>query len=375
MLSNLEQALALHLLPGCGSGFYWSLKERFGSLDAALSRHVDSVLANTNETARPLLNDFVNLGQESALYEQVMLVIKRCASVGVQLISFDEIAYPNLLKNTDRAPPFLYVKGDETALSLPQIAIVGSRNASSSGKEIAREFAGALCQGGFTVTSGLALGIDGEAHRGALESGGRTVAVLGSGLLRIYPHRHKGLAEKILNLGGAIVSEFPLDTAPVAHNFPRRNRIVSGLSCGTLVIEAARKSGSLITAKHALEQGREVFAVPGCIRNPNAGGCNAMIKSGAKLVESPRDIVRELGSMLSYYDEETSSRSFVPAPAELGELNESNRAVLDTIDYQMTSLDLIAGRCKKSIDEIASVLVELELLGLIENTGLGYVKR
>ena len=208
------------------------------------------------------------------------------------LLTCDDPAYPKQLQEIPDAPPVLFVRGSIDLLSRPQIAIVGSHNPSSQGKQTAQDFAGTLAACGFVITSGLALGIDAASHIGALRSGGLTIAVAGTGLDRIYPARHKQLALEIVE-NGAIISEFPPSTTAKAGHFPRRNRIISGLCIGLLVVEAARQSGSLITARLALEQNREVFAIPGSIHNPLARGCNALIREGAKLVETTRDILEE----------------------------------------------------------------------------------
>ncbi|MGH8552168.1 MAG: DNA-processing protein DprA, partial [Methylococcales bacterium] len=212
---------------------------------------------------------------------------------GHQAVTLDDPRYPSRLKEIAVPPPVLFVTGEVSLLSTPQLAIVGSRNPSPSGIDIARDFAANLCGSGLTITSGMALGIDGAAHEGCLAAGGKTIAVLGTGPDRVYPARHKQLAWKIAERG-CLVTEFPPGTRPKASNFPRRNRVISGLSLGVLVVEAAIESGSLITARLALEQGREVFAIPGFIHNPLARGCNALIKKGAKLVESVHDILEEL---------------------------------------------------------------------------------
>ena len=203
--------------------------------------------------------------------------------------------YPFMLRHIPAPPPILYIKGDPEILFVKQVAIVGSRHASSTGRRYAHAFALALAEVGWQVTSGLALGIDACAHQGALAAGAKTVAVLGSGLTHIYPRKHVGLANQILESGGALLSELPPNTKPLAHHFPRRNRIISGLSRGVLVVEASLRSGSLITARYALEQGREVMALPGSLGNPMAEGVHELIRSGAHLVRHVADVVMALG--------------------------------------------------------------------------------
>ena len=213
------------------------------------------------------------------------------------LISLLDPRYPERLKTVPDAPIVLYVRGDPDYLSLPQLAMVGSRSPTASGRKTATEFASHLSKAGITITSGLARGIDGACHQGALEGIAGTLAVVAHGLDVVYPAAHRKLAEAITH-NGAVVSEFPIGTAPTRGLFPRRNRLISGLSLGTLVVEAALKSGSLITARHALEQGREVFAIPGSIHNPLARGCHQLIRQGAKLVETADDILVELSALL-----------------------------------------------------------------------------
>ncbi len=202
--------------------------------------------------------------------------------------------YPPLLARIPDAPLVLYVEGDDTALCLPQLAIVGSRNPTALGRDTATQFALHLARAGLVVTSGLALGIDAAAHRGALNAGARTVAVVGRGLDAVYPRENAALAREIIEQQGVLVTDLPVGTPPLKHNFPRRNRILSGLAVGTLVVEAALQSGSLITARLAGDQGREVFAIPGSIHNPMVRGCHKLLRQGARLVETVDDIFAEL---------------------------------------------------------------------------------
>ena len=225
------------------------------------------------------------------------------------VLTFNDEHYPTQLKEIADPPPLLFARGNPLLLAQRQLAIVGSRNPSSSGIDTAFEFAKTLSNHGFVITSGLALGIDAASHRGALAAGNFTIAVAGTGLDRIYPARHKDLATEIVKTG-AIISEFPPGTTAKANHFPRRNRIISGLCQGLLVVEAAKESGSLITARMALEQNREVFAIPGSIHNPLARGCNALIRQGAKLVETTQDILRRIRDNL--YEYETDGLIFQP---------------------------------------------------------------
>ena len=275
--------------------------------------------------------------------------------------------YPAQLKEIADPPPVLFVRGNPELLKLPQIAMVGSRNPSVSGMETARDFARTLSRHGFVITSGLALGIDAASHRGALDAHGYTIAVAGTGLDRIYPARHKDLATEIVNTG-AIVSEFPPGTTAKANHFPRRNRIISGLCQGLLVVEAAKQSGSLITARMALEQNREVFAIPGSIHNPLARGCNALIREGAKLVETTQDIMEEL--------HQYNQRDDIPAPLPVQTtLDLEQQTLLNLVMFSPTSIDMLVENTGHSVEVISSMLLVLELQGYIEATAGGCYTR
>ena len=281
------------------------------------------------------------------------------------LISFDDISYPSLLKKIPDPPLILYVCGNKENLSSEQIAIVGSRRASAMGLQNAELFASHLAQAGFTITSGLALGIDGAGHRAALAVRGRTIGVAGTGLSHVYPRSHRSLVEDIIRSQGTIISEFPLDTLPEAWNFPRRNRIIGGLSVGVLIIEAALKSGSLITARLAAEQGREVFAIPGSIHNPQSKGCHYLIKQGAKLVETAEDILEELKGMRPM---------FSPIKSTSFGLNSECARVFEHIGHEITPIDVIICHSGLTASELSSILLTLELNGYIRPIAGGYVR-
>jgi DNA processing protein len=276
------------------------------------------------------------------------------------VLTLNDAGYPTLLKEIYDPPPVLFVRGNPELLSLPQIAIVGSRNPSTSGLEIAFNFAKTLSHCGFVITSGLALGIDAASHQGALKAKGYTIAVAGTGLDRVYPARHKDLATEIVNTG-AIISEFPPGTLAKANHFPRRNRIISGLSQGLLVVEAAKQSGSLITARMALEQNREVFAIPGSIYNPLARGCNALIREGAKLVETTQDILDELNQ----YNQQ--DENFIPLTMQ-STLDLEQQTLLNLVMFSPTSIDTLVENSNESVEVISSMLLILELQGYIEAT-------
>ena len=284
------------------------------------------------------------------------------------LIPLNSPRYPGLLKQIPAPPLGLFVRGDPAILTSHQVAVVGSRKPTIDGRKDAGYFAAELAKHGITVTSGLAQGIDTEAHRGALTQQGRTVAVLGSGLDCIYPKANAGLADKISE-EGALVSEFPLSWRPFAGNFPRRNRIISGLCAGVLVVEAARYSGSLITARHALEQNREVFAVPGSIRNPMKRGCHGLLREGAGLVEHVEDIFAALDQFRNLT--ESSSAATDSSPKTINGLDEQEKVLLDNIGYEPTSLDEIVNMTKFGIEDIMGKLLNLELAGLISAVAPG----
>jgi DNA processing protein len=283
------------------------------------------------------------------------------------IIIQDDPDYPVLLKELNDAPTVLYLQGNPAYLSYPQLAIVGSRNPTTTGRETAEQFAYWLAEAGLTITSGLALGIDAASHQGALAANAKTIAVTGCGLNYIYPAAHKKLAEKISSQG-VLISEFPPDFEPIAKNFPRRNRIISGLSLGVLVVEAALKSGSLITARFASEQGREVFAIPGSIHNPLARGCHQLIQTGAKLVETATDILEELGPL-----HQASCQSVAPNPAkDSPNLDQNQRQLLTQIGHEPTPLNTIIMRSGLTASQVSSMLLVLELRGYVHTVSGGY---
>jgi len=282
------------------------------------------------------------------------------------VITFYDPLYPAQLKEISNPPALLFTRGNTKLLTQPQISIVGSRNPSPLGHQSAIDFSQSLAQYGFTITSGLALGIDAASHQGALNVNGNTIAVTGTGLDRVYPARNKELATQISQTG-LLISEFPPGTTAKANHFPRRNRIISGLCIGLLVVEAAKKSGSLITARMALEQNREVFAIPGSIHNPLARGCNALIKEGAKLVENTQDILDELGEY-NQQPEELLPES-LKSTLDLEQQN-----LLNLIMFSPTSVDWLVQESGFSVEVISSMLLMLELQGSIATTPGGYIR-
>jgi len=305
------------------------------------------------------------------------------------LISLADKEYPESLREISNPPVALFIEGDPNCLRLPQLAVVGSRNPSRHGHDQAFSFAQDLSESGLLITSGLALGIDGASHLGALAGNGVTIAVFGSGLAQVYPKKHIKLSEQIVERG-ALVSEYAPNCRPLAHQFPQRNRIISGLSLGTLVVEAAIKSGSLITAKFALEQNREVFAIPGSIHNPLVKGCHYLIKQGAKLVECSADIWEEIeSSIISMGKDKTA---LPPAPTDLEfqpaetskslkyepliqtESSSNASMLLTQLSHEPSSIDTLVARCHLTVEEISSILVTLEIKGRITSTGGLYIR-
>ncbi len=279
---------------------------------------------------------------------------------GNQIICYDDEAYPVLLQQTVNFPPLLYCSGNIELLANPQIAIVGSRHCTPGGAKTATDFARMLARSGLTITSGMATGIDTHAHSGALACGGNTIAVTGTGLDRIYPASNRQMAYDIQEKG-LLVTEFPLGTSPRSDNFPRRNRIISGLCVATLVVEAARRSGSLITAHQAVEQGREVFAIPGSIHNPQARGCHQLIREGAKLVDQVSDIIEELSSLLGFVAQQQKIE-----PGDI-QLDQEAIGLLEAIGYDPVSTDTLVERSGLTIDKLSSMLLSLELSNLIQS--------
>ncbi len=295
------------------------------------------------------------------------------SSTNHHLVTYDDPSYPDLLKQISNPPIALMACGQLDLLHSPQLAIVGCRHPTPFARRTTQKIGSQLSQYGLSITSGLAMGIDTEAHTAALQTTGNTIAVIGTGIDCYYPHKNKSLAQQIMKTG-LIISEFPLGTAPKPCNFPRRNRIISGLSQGVWVAEAALKSGSLITARYANEQGRDVFATPSTIENTHAKGCHQLIKSGAQLVESAEDIIQSLNCFTGMSDtnNNTSTRTQTPsahhsAPPKLTKL-------FDHITMTAITLDEIAVNSNLTIHEITSGLLELEMLALIKNTPDGYCR-
>lgn len=282
-----------------------------------------------------------------------------------RIITIFDPEYPALLREISVPPIVLFVRGNFTALDNPQVAIVGSRKASHYGLDAAFQFARMLSVRGFTITSGMAAGIDGAAHRGALANGSATVAVYGCGIDRVYPARHRDLAEEIC-VDGVLVSEFPIGSHPRPYHFPRRNRLISGLCYGTLVVEAAAKSGSISTAFHALEQGREVFALPGSIRNPLSAGCHQLIKQGATMVTDISDLIDQLPvvTIAASMTNVMSSNATMEKPLSL---SANEQRLLEACAFDPATFDEIVHRSGLTPTEVSSILSALEVRGLVRS--------
>ncbi|MBV1775724.1 DNA-processing protein DprA [Burkholderiaceae bacterium DAT-1] len=354
--ADAESWLRLALIPGIGSQTLIRLLQQFGSPEAALgaSRSSLSGLLNSKQ-----LNAFF-AGCESDLLARHLSWL---AQPDNHLLTLADTAYPQQLLDIADPPALLFAKGRVDLLSARQIAVVGSRHATPQGVANAEAFAEELAKRGLTITSGLAAGIDSAAHRGGLAGDGKTVAVVGTGLDIVYPAGNLQLAHQIA-AHGVLVSEFPLGTPGRMGNFPRRNRIISGLSVGVLVVEATLGSGSLITARQAAEQGREVFAIPGSIHAPQSRGCHALIREGAKLVERADDITEDL------------KPSMPPQPADnIAELTPEAARCLGALGYDPVDIDTLCDRTRLTVEDAYAILLTLELSGHVARLPGGSFQR
>ena len=373
--SELHPWITLLYAKGIGSQRYLKLLDTIGSPERILQCSISQ------------LENMAGLSKKQAI--AIKDIPADSASVNIdwlntnnthQIITIEDSEYPTQLKRIDNPPPVLFVQGDVTILKEPQLAIVGSRNPTQGGRDNAYEFAKYLARNGLCITSGLALGIDGFSHKGALDANAPTVSVVATGLDRVYPARHRELAHHISHQG-VLVSEYTIGTPVRAQNFPRRNRIISGLSVGTLVIEAAIKSGSLITAKYASEQGREVFAIPGSIHNPLARGCHHLIRQGAKLVETAEHILEEVGPALIPFLTQASLSSGSQSSSNIESVvvteitDPDQRLILEMMGYDPIPIDTLVVQTGLTIEKVSSILLILELQGQIEACGGGRYSR
>lgn len=318
----------------------------------------------------PLLETLQDQYQHQTWRDRIEAIEERIDNCSASIIPITSDNYPSLLKQIVGAPPLLYVRGNSENLHLPQIAIVGSRRMTRGGETNAFEWSKFLAGGGFAITSGLAQGVDGIAHSGALAAMGKTIAVMGTGIDTIYPRAHRRLAEDIFDQGGTLVTEFDPGTPPLPTHFPSRNRIISGLSLGVLVVEAAQRSGSLITARLALEQNREVFAIPGSIHNPQSRGCHQIIKQGAHLVERAEDIIKELqgalGGLAVPAEHSLPAQSSSAAPVGGKNLLADELKLLSVLGFEPVDMDSLVIDGLFSTAALSRLLVSLELKGLVE---------
>jgi DNA processing protein len=353
---DVAASLTLAHLPGVGAVGYARLTGTFGSAADVLGAGVRR-LREEATVAEPLARAIA----AARLDGQARRYLAWAERAGVRILPLEDAAYPRLLKEIADPPPILYVKGDGLAAAGRAVAVVGSRWITPYGRRVTASLARAFAQAGITVVSGMALGVDGQAHRSALEAGGNTVAVLGVGLDRPYPPEHGKLFAQIAEQG-AVVSEFPPGTRPLGAHFPRRNRVISGLSLGVVVVEARKGSGSLITARLANDQGREVFAVPGDVHQPGSAGTHALIREGARLITGAGDVIEELLPQL-----------VVRAPADTGaawgipeDLPDAERRILGELGSVPVAADVLVDRIGTPAPEVLNTLLEMELKGLVE---------
>jgi len=350
--NNKQYLLMLNRMPGVGPRLVQKLLRRWPELD---------------ELFRLSANELVAQGLSEKLARTLTACNRKALEADLQwqmtpecrLITWGEEIYPPLLREISAPPPVLYAKGDISCLSAAKVAVVGTRNPSTTGCQISRSFSAELAEYGLVIVSGLARGIDRQAHEGALSASGQTIAVMATGIDCVYPRQHRAIAERIVS-NGLLISEFPLKTPPIAGHFPRRNRIISGLSIATLVVESALKSGTLVTARYALEQNREVLVVPGCVYNPQTRGCHQLIKQGAVLVASAQDILDELH--LSSGIEENKQV-----------LHETSK-LMQHIGYELHTIDQLILRSGLGLNEVIDELTELELTGLVQAMPGGYMR-
>lgn len=362
--SELENWLKLIQVPNFSVASLKKLKQKF---DVGLSE----LFTSSKETLENI--GFNNQQIEVILHPNLSVINASLGWLNTTnnrfILHFDHPSYPQLLKQISSPPPLLYGYGKPQYLNSYQISMVGSRAPSPQGKENAKLFASLLSEYGWTITSGLALGIDGFSHQGAVLGGFSTIAVLGTAIDKMYPRRHIKLAEQILQNDGVIISEFAPNTPGRPEYFPRRNRIISGLSVGTLIVEAAIKSGSLITARCALEQNREVFALPGNIHNPMSAGCHHLIQQGAKLVTCVEDINEEFDHLILSINRKKVDKLEINMLESL-----ASDKLLDSVDFEVTPLDLVAQRSGIEVADVMSQLLEYELRGLVTSVPGGYIK-
>ncbi|MEQ5816303.1 DNA-processing protein DprA [Marinobacter sp. NFXS11] len=375
--SATAQWLFLTCLPGLGRTRRRELLTEFPDLPKMLSMNAATLRAlGLTADAMAAIQAWQKQDDAHPAVREVRTIMHDCQKYAVGILTWGDTHYPEQLRHIHDAPLVLYTRGDMELLARDQIGIIGSRKATPAGLDHARRFAAELSARELVVTSGLALGVDGAAHAGALEAGCPTVAVIGCGLDRVYPHQHRRLGERVV-ANGLMISEYPPGTPARAAHFPQRNRIISGLSRGVLVVEAGLRSGSLITARMALEQGREVFAIPGSVHSPVARGCHHLIKQGARLVETVDDILEELGAWWS--PPLTAEAAGTPEPKPRGKgplagLDRREIAVFEALGYDPQSTDALSSATGLPADQLMQSLLLLELQGLVSSAPGGFQK-
>lgn len=363
---DLIAALRLTLVPGVGPRLTMALLDRFGTAAGALAA-APSELRSVPGIGGKLSQAIIKAPSR----EDAEAEIERCRSLGISLLTPRTAGYPRMLTEIHDPPAVLFARGAIEPRDSLAVGIVGSRHATQYGVAQAERLAGSLSRAGLTIISGLARGIDAAAHRGALAAGGRTIAVLGSGLLNIYPPEHAELAEQVV-AAGAILSEAPPHAQPMSGAFPQRNRLISGMSLGIIVVEAATQSGALITARHATEQGRDIFSVPGRVDSRLSRGCHRLIRDGAKLVETADDVLEELGPLVEATSD--GDGQAVHHPAELM-LNDIERQVLSAISSDATTVDQVVATSRLPTPQVLSTLSVLEMRRLVRRVSGNRVAR
>jgi DNA processing protein len=356
-VAGIEDAALTRLLLHCGSPGALAAGGPARWLEAGLSP------GQAGELQQVLLHGSARIDTDAQL--------AALAAAGAEVLPVTDVRYPPLLRAIHDPPPLLYARGDVDLLCHPQLAVVGSRRASAAGLKAAGALAGDAVDAGLNITSGLARGIDGAAHRGALERGGGSIAVMATGIDRLYPAQHRRLADELVR-AGCLVTEFPPGVPPLPANFPRRNRIISGLSLGVLVVEAALPSGSLISARTALEQGREVFALPWSIYHAGGQGCLHLVRDGAKMVQTIGDVLEELGPLYALQQD-------LPSPRRAGqaglELSGRQQRVLELVGYERVAVDELSQLSALPVAVVLAELSFLEMQGAVCRAEGGYIRR
>jgi DNA processing protein len=358
ILAERDYWVAFHFVPFIGPSRLRRLEDHFGSLERAWSADANRLRAVLDDRSHAAL---IKVRAEI----DVATLRANLARDGISTVTLVDDDYPALLRETGGPPPVLFYRGQLIATDSTAVAIVGTRRVSPYGRELAMQIGAGLAKAGVTVVSGLALGVDGIAHQAALDAGGRTIAVLGGGVNRIYPHEHRGLAKRVAEQG-AVVSEYAPDRKPDAPNFPARNRIISGLSLGVVVVEAPERSGALITVDFAADQGRDVFAVAGNVTAANSGGTNRLIRDGARLVRSAEDVLEDLQLRRATLEEPVQQSLL---------LNDEDRRLLAVLTGEPQHIDDIAERCGMPLPSVSAQLLTLELQSLVRNVGAQHYTR